>query len=358
MTEFRTKGKGKERTVYPVKKRQPFGIPRKLAYDEVEALRKEGKKARLIKTNQRLDLYAPYEGIMPQGVATTTTVSQPVNEPEEVKPEAKPSSIAEPGNNNTSSGKVIFGTRVDINQILGITNKNGKLNLNLDDMKMFFGSGSGMQIIADNGTLTFISVDPSHVAMIQETMETNLPNGYLDPTSYGKEFSTEWMNNPPKSGTNLRWPSLDYEQDAWDVRLEGDQLRPFLNFLQKTKDDTVIFSLEGDTKKASVGIYRSVDDPDSYKPKRELIETVSAVSSRQPRDVPSGWVTSEKATFATEYLRSTIRTMLGRNEFQNPKEAVLTLRMKRDFPVEFSTRRMGPNGEHIEVKGIIAPRME
>ena len=54
MTEFRTKGKGKDRQVYPIKKRQPFGVPRKLAYEEVMALRQQGKRARLIETNTRL----------------------------------------------------------------------------------------------------------------------------------------------------------------------------------------------------------------------------------------------------------------------------------------------------------------
>ena len=65
MTEFRTKGKGKDRQVYPIKKRPPFGITRKLAYEDVLALRKEGKRARLIKTNKKLDLYAPYEAVGP-----------------------------------------------------------------------------------------------------------------------------------------------------------------------------------------------------------------------------------------------------------------------------------------------------
>ena len=71
MTEFRTKGKGKDRKVYPVKKRQAFGVPRNLAYDEVQELRKQGKRARLIKTNQRLDLYAPYEGMLLQESSAT-----------------------------------------------------------------------------------------------------------------------------------------------------------------------------------------------------------------------------------------------------------------------------------------------
>ena len=64
MTEFRTKGKGKERQVYPIQKRKPFGVPRKLAYEDVMALRQQGKRARLIETNTRLDLYAPYESVI------------------------------------------------------------------------------------------------------------------------------------------------------------------------------------------------------------------------------------------------------------------------------------------------------
>ena len=42
MTEFRTKGKGNDRQVYPIRKKQPFGVPRKLAYEEVMALRQQG----------------------------------------------------------------------------------------------------------------------------------------------------------------------------------------------------------------------------------------------------------------------------------------------------------------------------
>jgi len=61
VTEFRSKGKGKDRKVYPVgTKRKPFGISRELAYEDVEALRQKGERARLIKTNRKLDLYAPY----------------------------------------------------------------------------------------------------------------------------------------------------------------------------------------------------------------------------------------------------------------------------------------------------------
>ena len=65
MTEFRSKGRGKDRKVYPVGKRKAYGVPRELAYEEVQELRKKGGKARLIETNRRKGLYAAYEGITP-----------------------------------------------------------------------------------------------------------------------------------------------------------------------------------------------------------------------------------------------------------------------------------------------------
>jgi hypothetical protein len=352
MTEFRTKGKGKDRQVYPIRKKQPFGVPRKLAYEEVMALRQQGKKARLIKTNQRLDLYAPYEAIIPDG-------SEPVQEP---KADGMNTPDA-PRNGTVPAGakarEVSSGDRVNVRELLGIDNNRGKLNLNSDDLKMFYGQGSHMKIMADNGKLTLLSIDPAHVAMIRETMETDLPNGYLEPVAYGRDFATEWTNSAPAGSDRIRYPTVDYASDSWTVRLEGEQLRTFLNALQKSKEDTIKFRLEGDSQKASVRILNQIPDVESSKPREELIESVNAISNRPKlEDKPTGWDTSESVVFATEYLRSTIRTMLGRNEFQNPKMAVLTMRLKQEYPVEMETRRIGPKGEHIEVKGIIAPRME
>ena len=80
MTEFKTKGKGKERVVYPVRKK-PYGVTRQLAYEEVQVLRKQGKKARLIQTNKRLELYAPYESII--GMSTGP---EPAESPKSIEP--------------------------------------------------------------------------------------------------------------------------------------------------------------------------------------------------------------------------------------------------------------------------------
>ena len=59
----------------------PYGESRAEAEAEVQKLREEGEKARLIKTNEKNDLYAPYEGTLP--------VDKSVNEAL-VKSDAKP----------------------------------------------------------------------------------------------------------------------------------------------------------------------------------------------------------------------------------------------------------------------------
>ena len=51
--------------------KKPYGVSRELAAEEVQDMRKNGQKARLIKTNRRLDLYAPYESVLPSNQAET-----------------------------------------------------------------------------------------------------------------------------------------------------------------------------------------------------------------------------------------------------------------------------------------------
>ncbi|MGP6220974.1 hypothetical protein [Caldiplasma sukawensis] len=79
--EFRTKGKGKDRVVYPISKK-PYGVPRELALEEVEALRKRGLRARLIETNRRLDLYAAYEAVTQADRMEERTAAGPETEKE------------------------------------------------------------------------------------------------------------------------------------------------------------------------------------------------------------------------------------------------------------------------------------
>lgn len=51
----------------------PYGTDKKDAEEEVRRLREKGEKARLIETNRKKKLYAPYEGVLPQKKDNATT---------------------------------------------------------------------------------------------------------------------------------------------------------------------------------------------------------------------------------------------------------------------------------------------
>ncbi|MCL5730935.1 MAG: hypothetical protein M1605_02290 [Candidatus Thermoplasmatota archaeon] len=339
MTEFRRrKDDGR---VFPIQKRKPYGISRQLAYEDVQAFRKEGKKARLIKTNNKLDLYAPYVSDIPDAPETHTKM-----EPE------KEEKIS-------SSRKVTEGQRIDLREQLALVSGNGKSNMNNAELKEYFSNDSRIKATIKDGKLTFLSVDPAHISMIMETMDTDLPDGFLYPVTYGKDFEMEWSKSQiPEGNVKLRWPELNFNSDSWSVRLEGESLKKFMKDLRSIDGDAVRFNLIGGTDKSSVQICR-MEVQDVGKDKAVPIATFNASSNRmENKDVPDGWDTSDRVSMPREYLQKTIIAMLGRKGSLNPSDQVLTMQLKRDYPLVASTRRIGPNGEHIEIQGAVAPRME
>jgi hypothetical protein len=337
MTEFRRrKDDGR---VFPVRKKA-YGISRQLAYADVQALRKEGKRARLIKTNRRLDLFAPYESVLP-----------PAAEPMDVeKPKASTKAPVE---------KQIPQGKIDLLNQLGLVTKNGKPDLNNGVLNEYFSERTRMRATIKDGKLTFIAIDPSTISLIMETMDTNLPDGYLVPTSYGKDFSMEWVKIPPPDNRRTpRFPSLDYSKDSWTVRLEGEELKKFVKALRSVDGDVIRFNLLGGTDKSSVQLCRLEDREDSHKPAVIPLDTMNASSNHiENKDVPEGWSTAEMVLMSKEYVTKTLTAMLGRKSYMNPTDQVLTLQLKQDYPLVLKTRRIGPNGEHIEIDGAVAPRM-
>jgi len=86
----------------PITKRVPYGVSRSLALEEVERLRKEGERARLIETNRKRKLYAPYESKLGLIEKQPTPVT---GEPKQNTPAIeKPKESATSGGNNRSIG--------------------------------------------------------------------------------------------------------------------------------------------------------------------------------------------------------------------------------------------------------------
>ncbi|MHB1439998.1 MAG: hypothetical protein ACYCSO_05150 [Cuniculiplasma sp.] len=342
MTEFR-KRKDDGR-VFPIQKRKPYGIPRQLAYKDVQAFRQEGKRARLIKTNKKIDLYAPYVSDIPDAPGTNTTHSVgPENE--------KKISV---------SREASEGQKIDLREQFALVNKNSKPNMNLAELKEYFSKDSKIKATIKDGKLTFMSIDPSSISMIMETMDTNLPDGFLHPVAYGKDFEMAWTGSPaPETNMKMSWPTLNFDSDSWTVRLEGNPLRKFMKDLRSIDGDAVRFNLIGGTKKASVQLARLEEQEGKWKKKVVPVDTMNAQSNRvEKTDAPEGWDTSEKVLMPREFLQRTITAMMGRKGSINPSDQILTLQLKPDYPLIASTRRIGPNGEHIEISGAVAPRMK
>ena len=346
MTEFRTKGKGKDRKVYPVKKRQAFGIPRKLAYEEVEALRKQGKRARLIQTNRTLNLYAPYEAMVNPNapVPPEPVVMQPG--PGNTQP-TEPDGKTPPVKNTPAGMDVEYRSALES---MGILSGNGKLNMNMSEFREYFHDDANITV--RDGIMTLRSVDPAYISMMEETLETNLPDGDYAIVLDGKSASLKMLQAGDLPPRRVKLPALSYGDDSWRVRLEGENLSKFIGALKG--DEQIRFRM----LKNHVEIYRIETDTDQAV-RRTLIETVPADTNWEyTGDIHTREAPEIGSTFSSEYTGEMIRAMMGRKLYRNPGPVVLSLELRQDYPMTMTTRKLGPGNSRIEVKGVIAPRMD
>ena len=349
MTEFRTKGKGKERQVYPIRKRQPFGVPRKLAYEEVMALRQQGKRARLIETNTRLDLYAPYESViqdMPAAAASVPAAN--ATEPEKQEAASHIGTIAQ------EKGQAL--------KLIGLLNENGKLQMSNEQLRDFF---IDARISVENGEMRYISVDPSHIMMMEEILPTSLPNGFYHiEQSEDKSFTLESGVDP--AAERFKMPQLDYEKNSWKTQIDGSDLVKLMDFMKKSsKDDpfsqTVTFRMKGNRvlvtgfNEKEAGRERQLRD--SHSPDENTV-TILEITAQPSGGTDTGDGNWHTANFSREALGTLVKTMMARRSVKTDRGSSLVLNLKEDYPLSAMTRRLGPHGEKIEAIGLLAPRME
>ena len=326
MTEFRTKGKGRERKVYPVK-RQPYGISRELAYKDVQSLREMGKKARLIETNKRLDLYAPYMSDLPDQTSIPQ-VSAPVPVPQEPAKEIRE-------NNPVQSMAIPERKAQPILESLGILDDKGKINQTKRVFQDYLDSGEGI-IRVEGGRLEFMALDHSRVTLVQKRTYTTLPDGEYVIKGGVNGPVIETATPQDKAGFRMKMPKLDYEgQRATYLNLGPDQLKEFLRAV-----DRAVKSGENLTFKATG---------------REGLDVMAKKEVLYHYD---GKVDYElAANYSSDYLSSLLRIMLGNRQYRNPKDLSLTLSMRNDYPMKVNYSLDGKT-EPVETVGLIAPRVE
>lgn len=294
MAQFRSKGTGKNRKTYPISDRKPYGVTRQLAYEDVMALRKKGMRARLIKTNKKLDLYAPYESVI--SVPETPQVNQEPNQPP--NPETTPVTINEVDTAIKELGATLSPKDFDPPTVYS---KDGK---------------------------TYVAtVDNAHVMMVYASLKGTV---------------TEDQNSV---GPKIRIPKLDYgDSNSASIFLDPEPLKNFMKDLRakenKDADDIVLYKPSG--------------SHDTYVYIRgKNWETHDEVLLGQPVKFMNQNGTNEELLLHINpgYFKRAVKALSAINKANNLKG--MRMRFKSDYPLEISTGNPGK-----EFTALIAPNME
>jgi hypothetical protein len=337
-TQFRSKGKGKDRKVYPLKKRNPYGINRELAAKDVQALRNEGKKARLIKTNKRLDLYAPYVSDLPSQ-STSPSPSNDISHTQAPQQQA----VSIPTNSNMTvnpqKNRMIL-------ESLGILNEKGKVNELKKNMRLLMGGADCLITVVD-GKTQFLFIDASRVAMIQERLVTTLPDG-----EYTMKMGDDGIPHiSPLDAddtrlSRLKAPMLDYGMDTAVLSIPRVNLREFISTLSSGSKTSDVFFFESKDGKKGMDIMIKGEDKDGSTTKNLIYHYDGQV----PDDV--------RCALPSEYVISTIQAMLGRQRTTKPDVSDFLMKIKSDYPAEIEFTGNDVRGEPVGYRALIAPRME
>jgi len=323
----------------PIKERKPFGISREKAMIDVEKLREMGKRARLIETNRKHKLYAPYEAVIDESGNLSPETN--MNEVEKTKSEIK----------NTDITKTFYE--------LGFINDKGKVRLTKNILSEFFPKSGyayvhyAMAIVQD-GKLEFIAMDTTRVAAVRKILPTKLPNGMYD-IYYDKEENQLKMERIGDNNNEIEHLSEslnrsffeNYPKDRINVNLEGDQLKEFIKAIRNIKEDgyyssgSIIFEKEANSDKVKIKFW-------------DQFQTVNYQMETKVNDGISNPVKVE----ISAYLLYDILKMLGKEKDLNS----ISLDLKTNSPVQIHTKQKIDDGEssnaYVESYGLVAPRME
>jgi len=290
-------------------RKKPFGIQKDMAKKDVDLLRKEGKRARLIETNRRLDLYAPYEANIQ---SPTPSVPQP--EPTPSIQKAAPSS-----ENNES---------VNADNVPIVTHEAEmakKLISSVTPDKEY----SPYTIYSKDGKTYVLSVDNSHIAM------------------YYAEINGVTQKPEEPVGQRIRIPTLDLEShDALVSELlepEQKQLLKELSEIKKAKNEPsqlTIYKPEGREK-----AYMCLINTDKWDP--IVLGDPIPISIKQ-----SGWAPFI-SYYPYDYFSDAIKGLRHIDKELGMKQSNISIRLKEDYPILIST-----GNNTINYNTLIAPRME
>lgn len=348
-TQFRSKGKGRERKVYPIaKKRSPYGINRELAAKDVQKLREDGKKARLIETNTRLGLYAPFVSTLTNvGSAAPSIPQSTATSPNQVEAPPVPENITPPTPENRNF--MVSKDKADaILTSIGILNDKGNLNELKKNYNHWFRDGI-VKINVQDGKAELTALDSDIVAAIQERFFVDIPDGlYTIKQAHDGTPKIVPVDDYDSKTANLKFPMMDYDKNAAVLSIPDAKVKEFVSIFNESAKDSEIIKFRSINGKDGMDIIKRTTDGDYNK-------TETVVYHYDGTAIPD----NISCTVSREYLASTIDTMFGRSRVNNPKGINdFNLKIKSDYPVEIQFTGQDKRGESTGYRGLLAPRME
>lgn len=340
MTEFRTKGKGKNRKIYPVK-RKAYGVPRELAYKDVEKLRAEGDRARLIKTNKRLDLYAPYESVLPPGDTEEKLPNKKFSSYEEIEEEFGMSRGDAQGWADVHPDMLEGDVKEDVEQFNSVVrsakekdkSQNPGSTTVLDIQKMRDGlsqavkgkewSGIKPEMYSQNGEVFTTLTNSSHTVMIYEKMEGTAPSD---------------------DSHTFKVPAVAYpDAESGNIAVDGDSRKDLIRMIaearktRKGSEPIVYFTTPEHSQETYIGVFYSETD---------MVGKPIKIWNRTSTH------TNVQDVILGTYLAEAMRAVNKMDKSLGVKNGSLTLEYKSDFPLRISSG----NGK-VSTNALIAPRV-
>lgn len=354
-TKFRTKGKGNDRKVYPVGngRRKPYGIERSLAAEDVQRLRKQGKRTRLIETNKRLDLYSAFISDLPDQAETSApsqsdspaAISSTVHA-NPVEPAITSSSTTPPPQSNRNF--VVSKEKTEsIFSSLGILNDKGKLNELKRNYQQWFGEGE-VKITVEDGRTELLAMDKKYIAMIRERFFTTLPDGkYTLKTDNEGIPQIVPLDDYDSRAARMKLPSLDYGINAGVISIQKDKLKEFISTVNQNSNEGSVFLFQSKEGRNGIDLIAKKEDIEGNNADKVIYHYDGQVPDNIRCSIDSG------------YMSSAIDTMLGRKRAKNPEGINdFLIKIKSDYPLEIGFTGTDNRGESVGYKAFVAPRIE
>ena len=338
MPQFRSKGKGKDRKAYPVNPRKPYGVSREVAYEDVQAIRNKGQKARLIETNRRLELYAPYESVL-RSNQMETLPDKKFSSYEEIEKEFGMSRSDAQGWADVHPDMLEGDLKEDVEQFSNVVKSGSSVPatvLDIQKMKENLSeaapggkewSDRKPEMYSKGGEVYTTLTNASHTVMLYEKME----------------------GNAPSDDYTFKIPALSYtDAESGHMSIEGDNKKDLLRMIAEAKkaskgsEPVVYFTTPEHSQFTYVGVFNSGtnhDDETNMIGKLKIWNVTS--TDKDVHEIISG-----------EFLSEAIRAVSKMDKSLGIKNGSITFQYKSDFPVKLSS-----GNREVSTNALIAPRI-